>query len=153
MPYKIRFKGSVEIECDTVDEVISIAHRLADTNGKVTDYTLPDVVSSDAGIRLTTSRFQEFVGFLDAEQRKFLALLVESPDGKTDHNLRQALGLSDNKQLGGMMSGISKLAKKAGFSIGDILSSQWVKVGDKEVKELKAEPGFSNIARNLGGLK
>jgi hypothetical protein len=153
MAYKLKYKGSVEIECDTVDEAVSIAQRLTSMNGASAELPLPDIISADAGVRVTSSRVQEFIGYLDSDQRKFLALLIDSPHGKTDHNLRQALGISDNRALGGILSGISKLAKKAGLSIGDILSSQWVKVGAERVKEFKAEPGFRHLAQSTGGLK
>ncbi|GEM_PF-3160006 len=152
MPYKVTFRG-VAIECSTPAEAVAIAKQLAGVANDGAELVIQEGSSSETDGRLTKSRYKEFVGYLDSGKKQLLQLLIENPHGKTDESLRKALGLDDNKALGGMMSGLSKLARKTGLSIDDILSSRWVKVGDEDMKEYRAAAAFGRMASELGGLK
>jgi hypothetical protein len=148
MPFKVEYRG-VTVTCDSPQEAVAIARELAGEPS-----LMPGNHHEEAGEgRLTNSRFKEFVNFLDTRQRKFLSILVENPHGKTDSTLRQALNLAGNKELGGFGSGISKLAKKAGLSMEDILTVSKVRIGDEDAREYKINPVFLRIAESSGGLK
>jgi hypothetical protein len=150
MAYKVKFKGVI-IECETARDAISIARELAGEEGQNAP-DAPESTDSEGG-RVTTSRYREFIGYLDANQKKFLAQLVDNPHGKTDHSLRQVFGLTGNQQLGGFISGISKLAKKTGLSMDEVMKVEWVKIGDENAKEYRPQPAFRKIALEIGGLK
>lgn len=102
---------------------------------------------------MTASRIKEFVGYLDVKQKRFLTLLFENPHGKSDHTIRQSFGFEGNQQLGGFVSGIAKLAKKAGLSMDQVMSIDWVKIGDSDAKEYKLHPAFRKIAAESGELR
>src|ERR1700728_596065 len=105
----------VELLCDTPEEAMQIARGVS--GDSILTPKKEQANGSVAGSRWTVSRFQSFVNTLKDNQRKFLSLIVQSPDGVTDTNIRQVLGLTTNKALGPILSGISKKAKKSGVSI------------------------------------
>jgi hypothetical protein len=151
--YRIVHAG-VEIFCDTVDEAIEFATRLA--GGVSTSSRAQHAgtsVASSSSSRWTVSRFASFMGQLQDQQRKLLRALVTSPDGQTDTALRQLLGLSSNKAFGPILTGISRRAKKAGVSLNDVLTSERITVGNERVLEFKATPAFTHIAKEAGGIK
>jgi hypothetical protein len=145
MAFKVVFKG-VEIQCETADDAIQIAHRLADPNGGGAGF----IFSQTSGGSLEVSRYRELVSSLNASQKKFLSLLVDNPHGKTDHSLRQELSLEDNKALGGMLSGISKLARKVGVSLDTMWTSGKKKVGNETMREFRVQPEFKKISGEIG---
>ena len=146
MAFKVTFKG-VEIHCETADDAIEIAHRLADSNGTGAGGS---TFSNSSGGSLEVSRYRELVGSLNASQKKFLSLLVDNPHGKTDHSLRQELNLEDNKALGGMLSGISKLARKVGVSLDTMWTSGKKKVGNETMREFRVQPELKRISGEIG---
>jgi hypothetical protein len=143
--FKITFRG-VEIQCETADDAIEIAHRLATSNG----IGAGSAHSQSADGSLEVSRYRELVDSLNSSQKKFLSLLVDNPHGKTDHSLRQELDLEGNKALGGMLSGISKLARKVGVSIDTMWSSDRKKVGDEIMREFRVRPELKKISGEIG---
>jgi hypothetical protein len=143
----------VELLCDTPEEALQVARGVSgESSGASTKKPHGDI--SVTGSRWTVSRFQSFLNQLKENQRKFLSLLVNSPDGVTDTQLRQTLGLTTNKAFGPILSGISKKAKKSGISLQDILSSDKVQLSaDETVLEFKSKTAFAQIAREAGGIK
>jgi hypothetical protein len=148
--------NGIEIFCETVDETMEIVSRLSGQpiTAKGSPSSPPhDRGNSQTSSRWTVHRFTTFISQLQDQQRKLLRSLVTSPDGQTDTALRQHLGLSSNKAFGPILTGISRRAKKAGVSLGDVLSSERITVGNERVLEFKAAPQFANIAKEAGGIK
>jgi hypothetical protein len=143
----------VEYHCETADEAIELGARLRGTSVPMTKKGV-HAEHSIAGSRWTVSRFQSFLAQLKDNQRKFLSIVINSPDGVTDSQLRQSLGLTTNKAFGPILTGISRKAKKAGISLQDILSSEKVQLSaDERVMEFKATAAFAQIAKEGGGIK
>src|SRR5271154_1197604 len=105
MAYTVKYRGA-EIVCDTLGDVVAIMRELPDV-GKAVRFDADASSQNGSDLRMTSTRFREFVSYLDKGKKDLLRLLVENPHGKTDESIRKALGLADNKQLGGFMSGIS----------------------------------------------
>ena len=154
--FRIVHQG-VEIYCDTVDETLEIASRLAGQSPSPKAGSPHSAQSHNSGSsvlsRWTVSRFNAFMLQLQDQQRKLLRMLVASPDGQTDTALRQHLSLSSNKSFGPILTGISRRAKKAGVGLTDVLTSERITVGNERVLEFKAAPAFANIAKEAGGIK
>jgi len=148
MAYRVRPDGT--IECDSASEAVALSRALSNGHAPSTG---AQALNAEEGARLTISRYREFVSYLNAAQKKFLGLLVDNPHGKTDSAIRQTLGLEGNKALGGFRSGLSKLAKKSGLDVADVLTVRWVKIGDQDSMEYQVTPQFRNIVDNVGGLK
>lgn len=145
----------VEIFCDTVDDALAIAARLAGASEPSgTKHSHPAPQSSQANTtRWTVSRFSTFMSELQEQQKKMLKALLSSPDGQTDTSLKQHLGLSSNKAFGPILTGISRKAKKVGVSLTDVLTSERITVGNDRVLEFKACPAFASVAKEAGGIK
>jgi len=141
----------IEYRCDTEDEAIALGARL---RGTAHSKKPVHVDSQIAGSRWTTSRFKSFIGQLKDNQRKFLSIVLDSPDGVTDSSLRHSLGLTTNKAFGPILTGVSIKAKKAGISLQDILTNEKVQLSaDERVTEFKATAAFAQIAKEAGGIK
>src|SRR5437763_5914755 len=140
--FKVVFEG-VEIQCETADEAVEIASKLGSASPERKRTPHFEVNES----RWTTHRFQSFIGQLRERQRTFLSHVVSNPDGVTDASLRQVLGLNTNKGMGPILTGISRRAKKLGFSLEDIITSEKLNLtnGDR-VLEFKANPAFAKAA-------
>lgn len=144
MAYTVKYKG-VEIECSSIEEAALLAERLGSGEGPKT--ASPRVSGSD---NLEISRYREFVGYLNSNQKKFLSMLVENPHGKTDRSIRQELGLADNMALGGVLSGVGKFARNLGINVESVWTSTRKKVGEDKVKEFRITPEFKKIAADVG---
>jgi hypothetical protein len=152
--FKVIHQG-VEIHCETADEAVQIAERLAGTSTVSTAHGRSHASGQSlAGSRWTVSRFQTLMGQLQDKQRRFLREVVASPDGLTDSALRQSLTLSSNKAFGPILTGISRRAKKVGVSLQDVLTSEKMALaGGEQFLEFKAAPAFVAVAREAGGIK
>lgn len=144
MPYTVKYKG-VEIECASIEDAVQLAERLSGG-----DVSARPGGHSSGSESLEVSRYREFVGYLNSNQKKFLSMLVENPHGKTDRSIRQELGLDDNMALGGVLSGLGKFARNLGISVDSIWTSTRKKVGDDKVKEFRITPEFKRIAADIG---
>jgi hypothetical protein len=106
-------------EFSTPEEAAAVAKLFAgdDKNSiqKTTGSLLGDAIASVLASSKTTpspwtgSRFWEFLGSLGDSQKRILSELVRKR-ALRDEELRQLLGLEDNQQLAGVLSGISKQA-------------------------------------------
>lgn len=145
MPFTVKYRG-VEIECSTIEEALQLTERLATSgNGSVNQ-----AVRIGGTDNLEISRYREFVGYLNNNQKRFLSMLVENPHGKTDNSIRQELRLNDNMALGGVLSGLGKFARKVGINTESIWTSTRKKVGDEDVKEFRITAEFKRIASDVG---
>lgn len=145
MPFTVKYKG-VEIECPNIEDAVELADRLAaGSNG-----TANQSARSGGTDNLEISRYREFVGYLNNNQKRFLGMLVENPHGKTDNSIRQELRLNDNMALGGVLSGLGKFARKVGINTESIWTSTRKKVGDEDVKEFRITAEFKRIASDVG---
>ena len=150
--FKVVHKG-VEILCDSVDDAVLIAEKLAGDTGEKANHR-PVASQSLAGSRWTVSRFQNFIGELRDNQRKLLRELLNSPDGMTDSALRQSLSLANNKAFGPLLTSLSRRAKKVGMSLTDVIGSEKMALsGGEQFLEFKAAPAFVAVAREGGGIK
>jgi hypothetical protein len=151
MAFTVHYGKSVRIECETLDEAIALAHRLE--NG-----VAGGEVMESAGARrdpvgggdLGESRFREFAKSLNQSARKLLQTLADNPHGKTDQTLIQTLGLDGGKELGGVLSGISKRARNAGISKGEIYTLDKKRVGDEDFKEFRLTPRYLKLIQEIG---
>jgi hypothetical protein len=149
---KVTHEG-VDYYCETADEAVDLGAKLRGTTLPGSK-RVPHSEHAMGGSRWTVTRFQSFITQLRDKQRKFLSLVLNSPDGVTDSSLRQSLGVSTNKGFGPILTGISRRAKKAGVSLQDIVTSEKVQLSANEkVTEFKATAAFAQIAKDAGGIK
>ncbi|MBI4482417.1 MAG: hypothetical protein HY652_05950 [Acidobacteria bacterium] len=147
MSYIVRYRGSVEIECATLEDAIAIAERLASGERVMPEHRVTRE-SSPPVLQLT--RFKEFVGQLRDQQKRLLGAIAEQPHGKTDRVLRQMFDLSDNKALGGMFAGISKIGAKSGISTDALYTVSKIDVAGEEVKEYRPTESLRKAAKDIG---
>ncbi len=149
---KVSHEG-VDYYCETADEAVILGAKLRGvphSGSKKASHSEESITGS----RWTFTRFQSFIAQLRDRQRRFLSLVLNSPDGVTDSSLRQSLGVNSNKGFGPILTGISRRAKKAGVSLQDILSSEKVQLSANEkVTEFKATAAFAQVAKDAGGIK
>jgi len=112
MGFKVNYRG-LEVTCETPEDVDALAERVRlvrahrDAIERSPRYPLFDNPKHGSAKILMKE--------LSEQPRKLLKLLIER--GKlTDAEIRELLGLQNNKALAGVMTGISKRAKKAGIN-------------------------------------
>jgi hypothetical protein len=116
----IKFRrGDMEFECESADEAYELLKRLrAEDERKLRRSglsPLANLIADIAGWGETHTSpwnrtlFWTFLESLGEPQKRGLALLVRKRR-LTDEQLREALQLNNNKQLAGVLSGISKQA-------------------------------------------
>ena len=94
--FEVEYKGVV-IRCETAREAVRIAKGLGDDAN--TPQTQP----------WKTHEFEEFVARIQFRQRRLLAALLER-GSLLDYELCEHLGLTNNRALAGVLSGITKVA-------------------------------------------
>jgi len=114
MPFKITYRG-LQVECDTIDEINRLAEELEST--KAREARKARRATKNQPINTTLFQQEEsirtLVHELKTNQRKLLAEVSKAE--KSDTELREILELENNKALAGVLSGISKLAKRLGM--------------------------------------
>jgi hypothetical protein len=119
MPFRIRARDVV-IEADSDRElraVLAILGVLPSAGTPGHPHTLASPTSKDKLLR-----FYSYLG--EGYQSQVIRALAESTVGLTDIELRNTLGFENNMKLAGVMSGLSKNAKSAGLSYGEIIEKQ-----------------------------
>lgn len=150
-PFTVIVDG-VPIQCETAEQALELVQlaRQAGTNGgdATTNSGRAHRQSSERGSisRWTERRIKEFLGAISNQQRKLLDELLKSPDGRTDHQLRLALGLASNNALGGVFTGLSRNAKKVGADSNDLFDSEQVMIGDEAHREYRLTDSFRKAA-------
>ncbi len=114
---KFRYRG-IEVECSTEAEAKSLLAHLTQEeekrrlrNRSVLELAIASVIDKDKSKAASWSGelFWEFMDSLGDTQKRVLSVLVLKRS-LSDKELRQFLKLDDNKQLAGVLSGISKQA-------------------------------------------
>jgi hypothetical protein len=114
----IKFRyGRIEVECATEEEATHVFQQMLAEDEKrrlqnrsVLEVAIASVVGSDkSGRPWTTDLFWKFIDSLGKTQKRVLSLLV-TKRSLSDVQLRKLLNLQDNKELAGVLSGISKQA-------------------------------------------
>ena len=147
MAFKVKYHG-VEIECDTVDDAIAIAGRLSG-NGASSPVRDTGTIGT-ASRELVGTRFKELFSNLRDTQKKFLQAIAEHAHGKNDRVLRQTFSLEDNKALGGLVAGISKIAIKSGIRTESLFSVETSGIGEDRRKEYRPTDELRRIGREMG---
>lgn len=108
MPFKIKYKGDVEIEAATatdLESLLDLLDRRSASNGE-----LPKADVSD--------RMSELVLRLTDQNLQFLRLLDSGgPGGLSDADICAALHLESRRNIGGLVMGISKKATALGIDV------------------------------------
>ncbi len=63
-------------------------------------------------------------------QRKLVDLLLSRPEGLSDSELREELGFDTNAQIAGVLCGVIRHAKAAGFKKGGPIKKDGIRNGD-----------------------
>src|SRR5688572_12472059 len=103
MPYKV-LVGGVEIVCDSADEAIAIVQRAGGSDSSHRSVSSHEGGAS--GSRWTEARMADFFRFIKAQQKRVIDALLDHPEGRTDEQLCQLLGLDDGRKLAGVLTGI-----------------------------------------------
>lgn len=137
--YKVSFPNGVFIEVPTLEDAIKVATSIAGQSALPKDEPKQGNLMGKLGI---------FYARLDDEkQRQFLKLLTNSADGISDDTLRQSLSMSDNKKIGGMMSGLSKRAVGLSLKIEDIIFKEVKLINGKRSYIYKITPHMQSVIR------
>ncbi len=115
----IKFRyGRIEVECATEEEATHVFQQMLAEDEKrrlrnrsVLEVAIASVISNDKSdaASWTGELFWKFIDSLGDTQKRVLSALVLKRS-LSDKELRQLLKLDDNKQLAGVLSGISKQA-------------------------------------------
>jgi hypothetical protein len=142
MPYTVIVDG-VPVQCETATEAVELArlhggdhdkHGKRDSRGQNSN--------GIAGSRWTEQRVNDFYSLIKGQQRKLIDALMEHPDGRTDAQLFQLLGLPDGRALAGVWSGLWKNAKKVGADPNDLYVRSVVSIGDRDAYEYTLSDSF-----------
>ncbi len=108
--------GEIEFELETESDLRVF---LAAAKGGTVS-TLAPALAPDTPVQ----KFRKFLKRIDArsKQKKAVFALADSPQGLTDVQLRQAIEVVNNNELGGMVAGMQKSAKYCGLKLEQVLS-------------------------------
>lgn len=126
MPFKLLYRG-LEVTCDTIKDIDALADNLE--NQRKSKAPLQNGVSaivaensiSNGTKKIEPPKIRAFVNRLAEKQKAILSILVGSPTGLTDSELRTATGVKNNMALAGITSVMSKAAKSEGLNYSDIV--------------------------------
>jgi hypothetical protein len=152
MAYRVTPQG--DILCDTPEEALALQYAIAKGEGGGGKRNESLVNSSEGGSRWNDSRYKEFTAMIKGkgDQQALIELLLESPHGKTDSNIRQALKLDNNLQLAGVTAGLAKNARKVGIlSSEELFTKEVMHQGNERILEYKISEAFRTIAERQRG--
>ena len=133
--YLVKWKGA-EIRCKSVEDAARLLERL-------------DASSTSLELRSwNAAEFSEFVDRLEVMPRQLLAFLVERVSA-TDAELREHLGLKGNKQLAGVLSGISKVAMLLDIEPRRVYTQHTTYKSGKPERRYYASPAFKKAAEDV----
>lgn len=126
-----RIKTSLgEIEVDSYPEFDYVFNRLQGLNGErpsnLTEPAKRQYVRRPKRPKPTFKQhdYKSFIILLDnTRQGQILRIIGEKPEGVTDTELRNKMGLSNNLGIAGIIGVMSRNAKKFGFKFDEILHS------------------------------
>jgi hypothetical protein len=143
----------VQVICDTVADVLALTKQAGgDGHGtaKTAHKGTTDASGGPTG-RWTEQRMKDFFKAIKAQQRKLVDALYEHPDGRTDDQLCQALGLADGRSLAGVFTGVFKNARKVGADPKEVYVRSSVTIGDKRQFEYTLTDAFRTAAKRWKG--
>jgi hypothetical protein len=132
---------------DTPEEAIALRRQLE----KAEDFTdwLENPVDPLPKSTWTHDAVMELLQTMGVQQHLFLRELIKK--GKlTSDQVRRALHLDSEVALAGVISGLSKQAKKAGFAPSDLYSVAVSWSGKDKTRTFELEPQFESTAKELG---
>jgi hypothetical protein len=148
---KIYDKHGHKIECSDAKEAIAVLEYLQ----RQRKNTLPPAfkglaalssfASGEESSAWTHDAFWKFIEALGDMQKRILALLVEKRR-MTDHDLRNALKIGTNLELGGILSGISKQAFSHGIPARAVFTIENESKGGEITKTYVVATSFLHIA-------
>jgi hypothetical protein len=141
---RIKQPDGVIIECDTPEEMAEALRHLSEERNDLAAFQRKSVELPYGTHRSHLWRaktFQQFVDALGNDQKLVLAYLVKHPRA-TDNELRGLLKIESNKQLAGVLSGLSKRASTLNIPARSIFTIE------NERKAGKVEKTYV-IAENL----
>ena len=117
-------RGAITITCETSDELHDAVDAFRRSVGERP--TVAEVVARSLGGMpdknpWTPRVFSEFVQAIGSSQTRVLAWLVRHTRA-TDATLRQVVGVESNKQLAGILSGLSKQAAASHLSAREVFT-------------------------------
>lgn len=120
MPFTVNYRG-LHVECETINDLNRLAEELEATKAKdarkarrlaksqaqpLSQASKPSLFEPEKSIRGLVHQLKE-------NQRQLLSEISKTE--RSDAELRQLLNLNGNKALAGVLSGISKAAKRIGL--------------------------------------
>jgi hypothetical protein len=146
-------RGNV-IECSDTKEAIAMLEHLkrerqnAIPPGLNALAALSPFLSGEERSAWTHDAFWNFTEALGDMQKRILALLVEKRR-MTDHDLRNALKIETNLELGGILSGVSKQASSHGIPARAVFTIENESRGGETTKTYVVAPGFLRMATQM----
>ncbi len=103
---------------------------------------------------LSASNFRSFMQRLHKSQKKLVKAMLTGKEMVTDAELLESMKLDNNRELGGILAGISRNAKKSGFSIEALWKSETrhSETGKRSKAFLTTE-NFRQVAKEAGEVK
>lgn len=114
MSFRVHYRG-LEVTCDTFAELDALADHARGVK-QVIDQQSHKAITSKS--EPSGDPGKNFMSYLQDVHRKTLRTLMASDTPVTDKDLRTALEVETNNQLGGYFSAITRAAKKAKFLEG-----------------------------------
>lgn len=153
MGYQVMVRG-VPVMCDSVEEVLALTERVkaspdAKSRPQPHSEALPPPTNGTS--RWTESRLREFLHMMEGFKGKALSALFENPDGRTQVQLVQTLGLSNGRALSGVMAGLIKNAKKVGADPNDVYDRETVMIGGEKNYEYRLSDSLRQAMNRTGG--
>jgi hypothetical protein len=148
---KIHDKRGYVIECSDAKEAIAVLEHLQRErkNAQATAFkglaALSSFASGEESSAWTDDAFWKFIEALGDMQKRILALLVEKRR-MTDHDLRKALKIEGNLELGGILSGVSKQASSHGIPARAVFTIENESKSGETTKTYVVATSFLHIA-------
>jgi hypothetical protein len=141
--FEVEWPGGIKIRVQTLEDLKKVLSLIP---GQV---MVPKEETTTKPSGSHVAKLTQFYARLDdVKQKQFLGLLCQSPGGVSDEDLRTSLKVPENKQLGGMMSGLSKNAKRAGLKIEDIIFKEMrMQDGKKRSYNYKITPFLQSVIK------
>ncbi|MBI3333842.1 MAG: hypothetical protein HYZ93_07120 [Candidatus Omnitrophica bacterium] len=133
--------GNCVVVLKSLDEVAVLLQKIGGVGKNLVDGTAIADATLPGDTRWTTNRVRQFSDLIDGERRKLLDLLLESPEGKTDRQLCQELGVA-GKALGAYLASLVRTAGRVGVDAGELYTKHLVSLGGDKRKEYRLTSAF-----------
>jgi hypothetical protein len=152
---KIHDKRGYVIECSDAKEAIAVLEHLQrERQNAIQSPTLKalaalgSLATGEESSAWNPNAFWKFTEALGDMQKRILTLLVEKRR-MTDHDLRNALKIETNLELGGILSGVSKQASSHGIPARAVFTIENESKGGETTKTYVVATGFLRIATEM----